>query len=75
MAHIFSAPPEPKTSLGRHRILSPTAGVRVSPLALGAGSIGEAWKGILGSMVRLLFYGGCRWGKEASIDTILSIYP
>jgi len=46
----FPTPPEPKTELGRYRILSSTAGVRVSPLALGAMSLGEAWQGLLGSM-------------------------
>ena len=34
-------PPLPPTLLGRYRILSPNAGVRVSPLVLGAGSIGD----------------------------------
>ena len=28
-------PPPPKSLLGRHRLLSPTASVRVSPLCLG----------------------------------------
>ncbi|TCD63450.1 hypothetical protein EIP91_005391 [Steccherinum ochraceum] len=32
---------EPKTRLGRHRALSPLAGIHVSPLALGAMSIGD----------------------------------
>jgi len=36
----------PKSNLGRYRLLSPTAGVRVSPLQLGAGSIGDAWSKI-----------------------------
>ncbi|VDC06767.1 unnamed protein product [Peniophora sp. CBMAI 1063] len=31
------------TPLGKYRVLSPTAGVRVSPLCLGAMSIGDAW--------------------------------
>jgi hypothetical protein len=51
MADFFAPPPEPKTALGRHRILAPTAGVRVSPLQLGAMSIGDAWKDQMGSMV------------------------
>lgn len=42
--------PTPPTELGRLRILSPTAGVRVSPLQLGAMSIGNAWAGAMGSM-------------------------
>ena len=36
--------------MGRYRVLSKTAGIRVSPLQLGAMSIGEAWNGILGTM-------------------------
>ncbi|KAK4051921.1 putative aryl-alcohol dehydrogenase aad14 [Microbotryomycetes sp. JL201] len=47
---MFEKNPEPKTLLGRHRILSPSAGVRVSPLQLGSASIGEAWSGVMGSM-------------------------
>ena len=44
----FDAPP---TNLGRYRLLSPTAGVHVSPLQLGAASIGEKWGEIgMGSM-------------------------
>lgn len=46
----FQEAPEPTTELGRYRIFSSTAGVRVSPLQLGAASIGEAWKGFMGSM-------------------------
>lgn len=46
----FPQAPEPTTELGRYRILSSTAGVRVSPLALGAMSIGEAWSSFMGSM-------------------------
>ncbi|KAF2267219.1 Aldo/keto reductase [Lojkania enalia] len=38
----------PVSLLGRHRILSPTAGVKVSPLCLGAMNFGEAWKSSLG---------------------------
>ncbi|KFY40488.1 hypothetical protein V494_03471 [Pseudogymnoascus sp. VKM F-4513 (FW-928)] len=50
MTDLFTPAPEPKTELGRYRILSPTAGIRVSPLQLGAMSIGDAWAGTLGSM-------------------------
>ncbi|KAL7412880.1 NADP-dependent oxidoreductase domain-containing protein [Mrakia frigida] len=49
---LFAPPPAPKTALGRHRILSPTAGIKVSPLQLGAMSIGEAWKDFMGSMTK-----------------------
>ncbi|KAH9931499.1 Aldo/keto reductase [Fomitopsis serialis] len=36
-------PPPPKTRLGRHRQLAPLAGMHVSPLCLGAMSIGDKW--------------------------------
>ena len=41
--HPFSPMPPPPTALGKYRVLSPLAGVRVSPLALGAMSIGDKW--------------------------------
>jgi aryl-alcohol dehydrogenase-like predicted oxidoreductase len=44
----FIAPTKPASLLGRHRLLSPTAAVRVSPLALGAMNFGNAWKDSLG---------------------------
>ena len=50
MEEIFKAAPEPATPLGRYRVLSSTAGVRVSPLQLGAMSIGDAWSQFMGSM-------------------------
>lgn len=37
-------PSGPPTELGRLRILSSTAGIRVSPLALGGGNIGQKWQ-------------------------------
>ncbi|KAF2479477.1 aryl-alcohol dehydrogenase [Neohortaea acidophila] len=40
--------PPPKSVLGRHRLLAPTASVFVSPLCLGAMNFGEAWKSFLG---------------------------
>lgn len=40
---LFAPPPEPKTKLGIHRKLAPTAGVHVSPIQLGAMSIGDKW--------------------------------
>ena len=44
-------PPLPKTKLGRYRQLSPLAGVHLSPLCLGAMSIGDKWDKIgMGSM-------------------------
>ena len=47
---LFDPAPEPPSELGRYRVLSSTAGVRVSPLQLGAMSIGDAWTEIMGSM-------------------------
>ena len=48
---IWKPPPPPVTPLGRYRVLSPLAAVRVSPLQLGAMSIGDKWaKFGMGSM-------------------------
>ena len=47
----FAPVPPPATALGRYRMLSSRAGVRVSPLCLGAMSIGDAWEEFgMGSM-------------------------
>ncbi|KAI9094014.1 NADP-dependent oxidoreductase domain-containing protein [Phlyctochytrium arcticum] len=40
--------PKPTSPLGYHRLLSPTAAVRVSPICLGAMNFGDAWKGMVG---------------------------
>lgn len=47
MIHNFSGPTtirmsSPASALARHRLLSPSAGVRVSPLCLGTMTFGEA---------------------------------
>jgi aryl-alcohol dehydrogenase-like predicted oxidoreductase len=42
--------PAPETSLGQHRVLSSTAGIRASPLILGGMSIGKAWNSFMGSL-------------------------
>ena len=48
---LFAPPPEPKTKLGRHRQLAPSAGIHVSPIQLGAMSIGDKWGDIgMGAM-------------------------
>ncbi|KAF6762975.1 arylalcohol dehydrogenase [Ephemerocybe angulata] len=48
---LFQPAPPPPTALGRYRKFSPTAGVHLSPLALGAMSIGDQWdKFGMGSM-------------------------
>lgn len=47
----FSPAPAPATALGRYRMLSARAGVRVSPLCLGGASIGDEWAKIgMGAM-------------------------
>ncbi|BDD57190.1 Putative aryl-alcohol dehydrogenase aad14 [Monascus purpureus] len=50
MSRLFTPAPAPPTQLGQYRILSSSAGVRVSPLQLGAMSIGDAWSNFLGGM-------------------------
>ena len=51
MSSLLAPPPLPPTKLGRYRTLSPLAGVRVSPLQLGAMSIGDKWQELgMGSM-------------------------
>jgi aryl-alcohol dehydrogenase-like predicted oxidoreductase len=44
----FITPSKPVSLLGRHRLLSPAAAVRVSPLVLGGMNFGDAWKESLG---------------------------
>lgn len=46
------APAKAKTSLGVYRILSPRCGLRVSPLCLGAMSMGEAHSSFLGKTTK-----------------------
>lgn len=42
--------PKPASRLARYRVLSPNASIRVSPLQLGAMSIGDKWGSVMGSM-------------------------
>ena len=50
-ASLLSFPPPPCTKLGIHRVLAPIAGLHVSPICLGAMSIGDKWdKFGMGSM-------------------------
>lgn len=51
-ANILAAAPPPATDLERYRLLSTTAGVRVSPLCLGGMSFGDAWTDAMGSLPR-----------------------
>ncbi|TKA64149.1 hypothetical protein B0A55_09290 [Friedmanniomyces simplex] len=45
---FFKPPPKPDNPLGWHRILSPTAAVKVSPICLGGISIGTGWEELFG---------------------------
>lgn len=45
----WDLPAEPATKLGHYRQLAPSAGIHVSPIALGAMSIGNKWSA-LGAM-------------------------
>lgn len=40
---FYLPPPVPKTKLGRFRKLAPNAGLHVSPIQLGAMSVGDKW--------------------------------
>lgn len=47
----FPPAPQPTTGLSRYRVLSSAAGVHVSPIQLGAMSIGDKWESLgMGSM-------------------------
>ena len=51
MSDLFTFVPKPSSRLARYRVLSPNAGVHVSPLQLGAMSIGDKWEKFgMGSM-------------------------
>lgn len=51
MSQLWGPPPPPISKLDRYRTLSPLAGVRVSPIQLGAMSIGDKWHDFgMGSM-------------------------
>ncbi|KAF8586943.1 Aldo/keto reductase [Ramaria rubella] len=56
--------PVPATRLGRYRILSPNAAVRVSPLQLGGANIGDKWEK----------YGVGRMNKESSFKLLDGYY-
>lgn len=48
MPSPFGDAPVAKSLLDFQRVLSPTAGVRVSPLCLGAMNFGDAWSDMMG---------------------------
>jgi len=73
-ANYFAFPVAP-TALGRYRALSKLASVHVSPIALGAMSIGDQWEKIgFGSMSKessfklLDAYYQVRWGGYISLS-------
>ncbi len=61
---LFIQGREPATKLGWHRQLSPLAGVHVSPICLGAMSIGDKWSG----------YGMGAMDKESSFKLLDAFY-
>lgn len=46
---MFEPPPRPQCLMGYHRVLSPNASVKVSPICLGGISIGNSWKEYTGT--------------------------
>ncbi|KAH9892295.1 Aldo/keto reductase [Xylariomycetidae sp. FL2044] len=48
IATVLPPAPPAKSPLGRYRLLSPTASVRVSPLCLGGMNFGDAWASYMG---------------------------
>ncbi|KAJ7588244.1 YFL056Cp-like protein [Mycena floridula] len=40
---LWSIPPPPESRLRRYRVLSPLAGIRVSPVQLGAMTVSDKW--------------------------------
>jgi aryl-alcohol dehydrogenase-like predicted oxidoreductase len=63
-SNIYLPAPKPPTKLGVYRTLAPTAGVHVSPLALGAMSIGDKWSK----------YGMGAMDKESSVKMLDAFY-
>ncbi|KAF2010474.1 Aldo/keto reductase [Aaosphaeria arxii CBS 175.79] len=45
---FFEGPPKPKTALGWHRVLSPSANIKVSPIVFGGISLGNEWSELFG---------------------------
>jgi hypothetical protein len=48
MPSPFGDPPKAASLLDFHRVMAPTAGVRISPLCLGAMNFGDAWEDMMG---------------------------
>ncbi|KAB8067317.1 NADP-dependent oxidoreductase domain-containing protein [Aspergillus leporis] len=45
---FYDIAPKPKRVLGYHRVLAPSAGVKVSPLCLGTMNFGTNWESFMG---------------------------
>ncbi|KAL4903585.1 hypothetical protein BDW74DRAFT_185973 [Aspergillus multicolor] len=45
---FYDPAPKPKSPLGYHRVLSPLAGIKVSPLCLGSMNFGTNWESFMG---------------------------
>ncbi|EAW17164.1 norsolorinic acid reductase [Aspergillus fischeri NRRL 181] len=45
---FYDVAPKPKSVLGYHRVLAPSAGVKVSPLCLGTMNFGTKWESFMG---------------------------
>lgn len=60
---LMAPVPKPTSRLARYRVLSPHASIHVSPLQLGAMSIGDKWNEFMGSM-----------NKEASFKLLDAFY-
>ncbi|KAH9852931.1 aryl-alcohol dehydrogenase [Lenzites betulinus] len=61
---LWAPAPPPATKLGRHRRLSALAGVHVSPICLGAMSVGDKWSN----------YGMGAMTKESSFELLDAFY-
>ena len=61
---LFAPAPPAASKLGNYRLLSSSAGVHLSPLALGGGSIGDKWQEV----------GAGNMNKENSFKLLDSYY-
>lgn len=57
MPSLFGDLPKPASLLEFQRVLSPVAGVRVSPLCLGAMNFGDAWEEYMGKCDKKTAFG------------------
>ena len=67
----FPSPPKAVSPLGYHRTLAPTCGLRVSPLCLGAMSLGDAWAEELGAVKQETAYEILDFFYEQFVDLVI----